>query len=447
MLLEFRVSNFRSVGTEQILSLIPTSNQKEYSDNILSNGKYTSLNGLVMYGANGSGKSNLIRAMSTMTEIIHMSARTSSTTKLPYDPFILRDGLSEEDTKFEMSFVINNTRYRYGFCYNVLSISKEWLFRKAIGRETKLFERQGEVIDVSSGFKGSQKLIDLAIEATRENTLFLSTCDMLNIEEAKIIISWVSKLNIINGVHTQPLEIQTASLLQNPVYSDKIKQYLKSICLNIKDVEVRTKEFEDSDLPLNINEDIRNAFIQQLRGKQQIKILAQHTIYDQSAQPSSRQMTWDWDERESSGSQKAMHMSGPILWTLATGGILVIDEMEAYLHPIMTLNTIEAFLDINSNSNHAQLILATHDTNLLNNAKLRRDQIYFVEKNQWESTEVFSLSDFRYIGEKNGEPISEAERPDADKEKRYIEGRYGAIPMLGEFNSFIRGIKWQNGEN
>ena len=188
MLLEFRVSNFRSVGTEQILSLIPTSNQKEYSDNILSNGKYTSLNGLVMYGANGSGKSNLIRAMSTMTEIIHMSARTSSTTKLPYDPFILKDGLSEEDTKFEMSFVINNTRYRYGFCYNVLSISKEWLFRKAIGRETKLFERQGEVIDVSSGFKGSQKLIDLAIEATRENTLFLSTCDMLNIEEAKIII-------------------------------------------------------------------------------------------------------------------------------------------------------------------------------------------------------------------------------------------------------------------
>ena len=228
---------------------------------------------------------------------------------------------------------------------------------------------------------------------------------------------------------------------------DKIKQYLKSICLNIKDVEVRTKEFEDSDLPLNINEDIRNAFIQQLRGKQQTKILAEHTIYDQSGQPSSRQMTWDWDERESSGSQKAMHMSGPVLWTLATGGILVIDEMEAYLHPIMTLNTIEAFLDINSNSNHAQLILATHDTNLLNNAKLRRDQIYFVEKNQWESTEVFSLSDFRYIGEKNGEPISEAERPDADKEKRYIEGRYGAIPMLGEFNSFIRGIKWQNGEN
>lgn len=447
MLLEFRVSNFRSVGKEQVLSLIPTRSQKEYSENIISDGKYTSLNGLVMYGANGSGKSNIIRAMSVMTEIIHMSAKTSSTTKLPYDPFLLREGLSGEDTKFEISFVIHDIRYRYGFCYNILSITKEWLFRKAIGRETKLFERQGDIIDVSSGFKGSQKLVDLAIEATRDNTLFLSTCDMLNVEEAKIIISWVSKLNVINGVHTQPLEIQTASLLQNPVYSDKIKQYLKSICLDIKDVAVQTKEFEDSDLPSNMSEDLRNAFIQQLRGKHQIKILAQHTIYDKKASPSSVQMSWSWDERESSGSQKAMHLSGPILWTLATGGILVIDEMEAYLHPIMTLNTIEAFLDVNSNSNHAQIILATHDTNLLNNAKFRRDQIYFAEKNKWESTEIFSLSDFRYIGEKNGETISETERPDADKAKRYIEGRYGAIPMLGEFNSFIRGLKWQEEEN
>ena len=108
-------------------------------------------------------------------------------------------------------------------------------------------------------------------------------------------------------------------------------------------------------------------------------------------------------------------------------------------------NEIEIYEGVSLSPIDKSLISAP--SRLLNNAKLRRDQIYFVEKNQWESTEVFSLSDFRYIGEKNGEPISEAERPDADKEKRYIEGRYGAIPMLGEFNSFIRGIKWQNAEN
>jgi hypothetical protein len=117
----------------------------------------------------------------------------------------------------------------------------------------------------------------------------------------------------------------------------------------------------------------------------------------------------------------------------ANGGILVIDEIEAAMHPIMTLNTIDLFLNQESNPNHAQLIFATHDTNLLSYSELRRDQICFVEKNRWESTELYSLSDFVYFGEKNGMFKSEKERPDTDKEKRYLEGRYGAIPVLGDF--------------
>ena len=167
-------------------------------------------------------------------------------------------------------------------------------------------------------------------------------------------------------------------------------------------------------------------------------------IYDRDAKPTQRLASWDWDSRESSGSQKAMHLSGPILWALANGGTLVIDEVEAFLHPIMTLNTIEIFLNKGSNPQNAQLIFATHDTNLLSYAKLRRDQFYFAEKNAWESTEIFSLSDFKYIGEKDGHPFTEKERPDSDKERRYIEGRYGAIPVLGKFNDFIRNIKWQD---
>lgn len=130
----------------------------------------------------------------------------------------------------------------------------------------------------------------------------------------------------------------------------------------------------------------------------------------------------------------------------ANGGILVIDEIEAAMHPIMTLNTIDLFLNQESNPNHAQLIFATHDTNLLSYSKLRRDQICFVEKNQWESTELYSLSDFVYFGEKNGMFKSEKERPDTDKEKRYLEGRYGAIPVLGDFQRFIRALQWQKEE-
>ena len=139
-------------------------------------------------------------------------------------------------------------------------------------------------------------------------------------------------------------------------------------------------------------------------------------------------------------------MSGPVLWVLATGGCLVADEIGASMHPIMTLKTVEAFLGKESNKNGAQLIFATHDTNLLTYAKLRRDQIYFVEKNDWESSELFSLSDFKYIGEKDGVAFSESERPDTDKEKRYIEGRYGAIPALGSFGDYMKRMVWQKEE-
>lgn len=443
MLLEFRVTNFRSIGEEQVLSLVPSNGQKEYSENIISDGKFSSLNAVAIYGANGGGKSNLLRGIDVMSKIILRSARTSSTTKLPYDPFLLKDGFDKKDSSFEISFVIDNSRYRYGFSYNQDRISKEWLFRKVVGRETKLYERADDIIDVSSGFKSSAKIIDLAIETTRDNTLFLSMCDMLNVEEAKSIFEWLSKLNIINGQHSQLHEIQTADLLLNQNYADKIKNYLKSVCLNIKDIEVETTDIEQLD-----ERSKRNLLIR-LSGHGSIisrKVLAHHTIYDEHSNPTDRTQAWNWDERESSGSQKAMHLSGPILWVLVNGGILVVDEIEAFLHPIMMLNTIEIFLDPNSNPNKAQIIFATHDTNLLSYARLRRDQIYFAEKNKWESTDVFALSDFKYFGERNGQTISESERPDVDKEKRYIEGRYGAIPTLGEFNKFIRSI-WQEKEN
>ena len=118
--------------------------------------------------------------------------------------------------------------------------------------------------------------------------------------------------------------------------------------------------------------------------------------------------------------------------------VLIIDEIEAYMHPILTLNTIELFLDKENNPNNAQLIFATHDTNPLSYAYLRRDQICFAEKNKWESTEVYSLSDFVYFEEKNGEFKSEKERSDTNKEKRYFEGRFGAIPALGNFQHLLR---------
>lgn len=436
MLVEFSVTNYRSIGEKQTLSLIPAPKQKEYPENIISENQFSALNVIAIYGSNASGKSNLLRCISVMDEIVHISSRTSSTTRLPYDPFALKEGYTDKPTEFEVVFVTDEKRYRYGFCYNQSSIIREWLYRKNVGREVPLFLREDDVIDVRSGFQGSKKLIDTAVEATRSNALFLSQCDSLNVEEATMIMAWFDTLHVINGLYTEKHEISTVELWQQAVYRDKINQYINSIAMDIQGIDISIKKLEENDLP--------SGFPAQLKDKlSKYNVQSFHHTYSKDNAPTNEILSWDFDKHESEGSKKALQLSGPVLSALINGEILVIDEMEAKLHPIITLNIIDMFLDPNCNPKHAQLIFATHDTNLLSYSKLRRDQIYFTEKNKWESTELFSLSDFVYFNEKNGEIIEEKERKDTDKERRYLEGRYGAIPFLGDFKNQVNKLLWQ----
>ena len=382
MLLEFKVSNYRSICEEQTVSLIPAPKQKDHLQNIIYNGKYEALNAISLYGPNGGGKSNILRSMSLMDRLVNISARTSSTTRLPYDPFLLREGWIGKPTTFEISFVVGEFRYRYGLAFNASEIEREWLFRKSVGREVILFERERDIIDVSSAYKGSKKIIDAAVEATRTNALFLSTCDILNVEEAKSIIQWFGHFSMIDGLNTDMEEIRTVELWQLEEYKEKIKAYLATLSLNIVDVDVTTKDFEESELPDDIPKTMKDQLVRTLKGKQSYTVFAKHRIYDAETRPTAKTYTWKWEERESSGAKKAFQLSGPVLWALANGGVLIIDEIEAKLHPILTLNTIDAFLNKESNPNNAQLIFATHDTNLLSYSKLRRDQICFAEKNR-----------------------------------------------------------------
>ena len=437
MLVEFSVTNYRSIGEKQTLSLTPAPKQKEYPENIFSENQFPALNVIAIYGSNASGKSNLLRCISVMDEIVHISSRTASTTKLPYDPFTLKEGCADKPTEFEIVFVTDEKRYRYGFSYNQSSILREWLYRKNVGREVPLFLREDDIIDVRSGFQGSKKLIDTAVEATRNNALFLSQCDSLNVEEATAIMAWFDTLHVINGLYTEKHEISTVELWQQATYREKINQYINSIAMDIQGIDISIKKLEENDLPSD--------FPAQLKDKlSKYNVQSFHHTYAKDNKPTSEFISWDFDKHESEGSKKALQLSGPVLSALMNGEILVIDEMEAKLHPIITLNIIDMFLDPTCNPKHAQLIFATHDTNLLSYSKLRRDQIYFTEKNKWESTELFSLSDFVYFNEKNGEIIEEKERKDTDKERRYLEGRSGAIPFLGDFKNQINRLLWQS---
>ncbi|OJW70283.1 ATP/GTP-binding protein [Spirosoma sp. 48-14] len=434
MLIQFKVSNYRSIGEEQVISLLPAPKQKDFENNILEKSKYQALNAIAIYGPNGSGKSNLLQAMDLLDSLVHISARTSSITPLPYDPFLLKQGLATMPTLFEITFILNGYRYRYGLEFNKEEIIYEWLFRKGQSREVSLFQRKNDIIDVSPGFQGSSKAIDAAIEATRKNALFLSTCDMLNVEEAKQIFQWFNHFRKVDGIQTEDEVFQTFELWQNPEYRLKIKEYFSRLNLSIVDLEITTQKFDSNELNKQIPDNLRNAIIKDLNGKEGFSVWSTHKMYDANGSKTKETVNWKLEERESAGTKKAFHISGPIIWALVNGGTLIIDEIEAKMHSIMTLQTINLFLNKKTNPNKAQLIFATHDTNLLSYCDLRRDQIYFSSKNKWESTEVYSLSDFVYIDNKKSlKP--EKERPDTDKEKRYFEGRYGAVPDLKDLLS------------
>lgn len=446
MLIEFRVANYRSIGEEQVLSLIPAPKQRDFPDNIIEVDKYKSLNAIGIYGNNASGKTNLLLSMSLLDRLVHLSARASSTTPLPYEPFLLREGWESKPTRFEIVFILEKNRYRYGLEFFKDEIVREWLYRKGQSREVPLFLREGEVIDVSSGFKGNSKSIDAAVEATRKNALFLSTCDMLNVEEAKSIFQWFRYFHMINGLNTEEQAINTISLLNTANFKDLMHQYFLRLNLGVTEIDVSAKDFDPSELPESLPEGTRARIAEELKGKVGYTVFTSHQFYNNVGKPTDDHVKWKMEQNESAGTVKAFEISGPVFWALMNGGVLIIDEIEAKMHPNMTLDIINLFLNKETNPNNAQLIFATHNTNLLTYSKLRRDQIYFAQKNKWESTEIYSLSDFVYIGSNDPSKL-EKERPDTDKEKRYIEGRYGAIPILGSISGLKPYLKWQEKES
>lgn len=411
MLLQFKVANFRSIGEEQTLSLMPAENQKDYPENILEQGNYRSANVLSIYGANGSGKSNLIKALRRCVVMVSKSSKGASSDKLDYEPFLLRETWDGKPTSFELVFVINELRYRYGFSYNRDEILTEYLFRKNLSREVIVFQRKKDIIDTTSALSANNKLVDAAVEATRDNGFFLAAMDSLNIAEANLIFRFIKLLIVIDGCETSLLS-GIEELWKLKSVTDLVNMQFNRLSLGPVGVKATVDEDRDRS----------GAY----------KILAEHIYYDKDGNNSGKTVEWDFMKMESSGTIKALEYAGPIMAALTVGGILVVDEIEANMHPLLTLDTIKLFLDKKTNPNGAQLIFTTHDTNLLSYSKLRRDQIYFTEKNKWASTEIYSLSDFVYVnqdGSKAGK-----ERPDTDKEKRYIEGRYGAIPVFGRLD-------------
>jgi AAA15 family ATPase/GTPase len=430
MLLEFTVGNFLSFRDKKTISFNATA-VKEYVDtNLIHTERHTLLKGGVIYGANSSGKSNLIKAMSTMRRLVLQTFERSSTSELEVTPFLLQLENEDQPSFFEVLFLINDVRYRYGFEVDNDSVKAEWLFEAKKNSEKPLFMRENDGIEVMKAFNEGK---DLEVK-TRDNALFLAVVDQFNGKIAKSIMAWFNNFVTISGLSHENYTGVTFTLLDNDKTNRLLQDFYNTTDLGFDNVKLNKKEFDASRLPKDMPESIMQELSTKMQGKMMVNAMTLHKKYNKQNKVIGS-VEFDMDSQESSGTNKVFNISGPVFDVLNDGGVLVIDELDASLHPLLTLAITKLFNSKEHNPKDAQLIFATHDTNLLSYGNYRRDQIYFVEKDQYGASDLYSLVEYKEEG------AIKAIRKDRSFEKDYIQGRYGAIPFIGNLSNIAK--EWQ----
>lgn len=398
MLVNFSFKNFRSFRDEATLSM-EAANINELPDSVVKTADMELLPVAVMYGANSSGKSNVLKALKAMRDVLLNSVKLNPKDKLDADPFALDLTSAQEPTSFEIQFTLNGSKFRYGFDHTTDAILAEWLYEKRPGeREFELFLRSGDEFRISKTrfAEGLGKQ-----SATPANRLFVSLVAQLNGSVSQSILDWFSSVSYMSGMDGNGYAGKTLrTLFYQEDGNKEIMNLLFQTHLGFNGIEVNMEAGNE----------------------ESVDSKTVHAIYDTEGKVVG-QKEFVTEKMESEGTKKMIEIAGPIVDAIRLGQILVVDELDAKLHPFLTRKIISLFMDKDINRVGAQLIFATHDTNLLNIRFLRRDQIWFTEKDKTDSTELYSLVEFR---DDEGKKV----RNDRNIEKDYINGRFGAIPFM-----------------
>jgi hypothetical protein len=422
MLVEFTVANFRSFQDAMTLSMVAANlvakdKTVDTSNLIKTDSEISLLKTAVIYGANASGKSNLLKALLFMKSfMVNSSKESQSTDKIGVEPFKLGLYGETSPSHFELVFIMDGIRYRYGFEADRNRVSAEWLYYVPSSRETSVFSRKDNVIAVSKKFDAEG--ID---KRTRNNALYLSVCAQFNVPLAEKILAWVSdKLNVLSGLHDHHYRNYTAGTCDTDANRLRISSLIKALDTGISGITVERNTLGIDSLPSAMPEELKKLITRGSDSFTQVSVKTTHKKYGNDGSFVGEE-EFDMDENESDGTQKLFALAGPLLHALKEGEVLLIDELDSRLHPLVTLAIIRLFSEVESNSKNAQLIFVTHDTNLLDKSLFRRDQIWFTEKNRYGATSLYSLAEFKI-------------RNDASFGSDYIKGKYGAIPFIGSLD-------------
>lgn len=433
MLLRFSVRNYRSLATEQEVVLTATNLDDSARGLIhVENFKHDVLPVIVMYGPNASGKSNMLKALNFMIAGVRGShAAAGAGKKIARKKYLLGDCAESDSTSLELDFILRSdddataTRYTYGFVISDEAVEEEWLYAYPNGHRQVWFHRSradSPEFHFGRALKGQNRI---TAELTRPSSLFLSSAFASNHQQLAPIFEFITggflvRLDNLTFDEKSPV----VQFLEDDDLRDRLLSVLRNadtgICeANVREMSISEKEVEISKA---VAEVLQSHFPESKTVASDITGPTKKTV--QLGHAGKGKTIFFPLAEESRGTLAFLELMGMVLVTLGSGGILVVDEFDSSLHPALSKQVVSLFNSKKSNPKGAQLIFTTHDASILSRDILRRDQIYFVEKDAEGKSNVYPLIRLKT---KKGDNI----------QKGYLEGRFGAIPFLGDFEALV----------
>jgi len=403
MLLEFSFANYLSFRDKTTFSMVATPlRDKNVSEGdciftIGDESKLSLTKTAAVFGANASGKSNFVKALAFYKWYILNSAKEIQAGEpVPVDSFALSSVSASEPTMFEAVIWIEGSSYRYGFEVAKSGVSSEWLYirsGKKRSKEIELIYREGTSCTIHPRMGIAKELASKNM--LRENALLLSLAGQFNDPVAVSIMKWLVDTTIITAGSEKEIWEVAVKRLDDVETRRKIVDFSRYADLGIEDIT-----------------------------KSEAGVLSSHTRYDENGKPEGI-VSLSMNDAESEGTIKYFCLAYPIIDALENGKRLIIDEFGAKLHTLLLERIISLFNSAESNSANAQFVATLHDTNILSSKLLRRDQIWFTQKDSFSASSLYALSDYKV-------------RNDASYEKDYLSGKYGATPIIDDLAKVLK---------
>lgn len=400
MILEFCVSNFLSIKDELKLSFVATTLKESLSEPNdvipLSDMGLSLVRSAVIYGANASGKTNVLKAIAFYKRFIMDSFKNSQAGEsIDVENFRLNISTAHEPTTMEATFAVGEYIYRYGFEVAPKAIHAEWLYRRMNrkrAKEVEIFYREGETTTVHAKSPLIQDLVNKKM--VRGNALLLSTAAQFNETTAVNILHWLGDTQVLFCSEDEKMWSQAIRHLDDEKMRERIVRFAKYADLGIDNI-----------------------------AKIDNRIVSSHRQYDDEGK-ATHNVAFSFNGNESEGTIKYFSLAYPIIDALDNGKRLVVDELDSKLHPLLVRKIITLFNSAETNPKGAQLLFTTHDTFLLSADLFRRDQVWFTQKDSFGATEAYSLAEYKVRG---SSPF----------ERDYLQGKFGATPIIGDMETIF----------